>query len=209
MVSEAYEKRNRSFFSLATLGNLGLTAAFFGFFYLIWTTSLELETQLRSSTDEFAVAHNLQVEYKMEVQEWKDLLLRSTDAASLQQNWKEYEQQYRKVADAASSALQRSDVQAVNEKLRTFLNGHEANRERYQASADLFARSGFDVHKADAEVKGIDRPLLAVLEEADAAMQHEKELIDAREIARARNRIEQSLIALALIALVVVWRPRN
>jgi hypothetical protein len=47
-----------------------------------------------------------------------------------------------------------------------------------------------------------------MLEAADEEMQHEKKLINGRMIAKARNQIEQSLMALILMALVVVWRAK-
>lgn len=65
------------------------------------------------------------------------------------------------------------------------------------------------MHKADANVKGIDRPLLEILEVADIEMQEEKQNINGRLIAKARNHIEQSLMALALLALVVIWWPKS
>lgn len=193
----------------ALLAKSGLTAAFFVFFYLIWQAISGLEQQLKSNTDQFAAAHNLQVEYKLEVQEWKDLLLRSSDRASLDKHWAIFEQQQRKVADAATAAFKASDVRAVNVKLQSFLDAHANNLALYRESAELLVKHGYDPQRADQAVKGIDRPLLTLLEEADEAMQLEKELIDGRLIAKARNRVEQALVALALIALFAVWRPRS
>ncbi|HLP97987.1 MAG TPA: hypothetical protein VK149_06045 [Sideroxyarcus sp.] len=164
---------------------------------------------MKSNTDQFAVAHNLQVEYKLEIQEWKDLLLRSADRASLDKHWAIFEKQHRKVAEAAAAATKASDVRAINVKLQSFLDAHASNLAQYRASTELLVKHGYDPQQADQVVKGIDRPLLTLLEEADEAMQQEKESIDGRQIAKARNRIEQGLMALALIALVVVWRPRH
>lgn len=193
----------------AMLAKAGLTVAFLAFFYLIWSAISGLELQLKSNSDQFAAAHNLQVEYKLEVQEWKDLLLRSTDSTSLDKHWATYERQHRKVAEAAAAAIKGSDVRAINVKLQSFLDAHANNLAQYRESTALLVKYGYDPQKADQAVKGIDRPLLTFLEESDDAMQLEKELVDGRQIAKARNRIEQSLIALVLIALVVVWRPRS
>jgi methyl-accepting chemotaxis protein-1 (serine sensor receptor) len=208
MVSTEFEARRRSVFSWGALAKLGLTAAFCAWFYMIWTSIDELEGRLKATTDPYAVAHNLQADYKMEVQEWKNLLLRSTDRASLDKNWQAYEQQYLKVAAAAEAGMRQTDVRAVNVKLQSFVDAHKENHEQYRKDTEVFARSGFDPRKADTEVKGIDRPLLVLLEAADEAMQHEKELIDGRMIAKVRNQIEQSLMALIVMVLVVVWRAR-
>ncbi|MFH2134215.1 MAG: hypothetical protein ABII81_03430 [Pseudomonadota bacterium] len=208
MVSTEYASRRRSILSWGTLAKLGLTAAFFAWFYLIWTSTDELDRRLNATVDPFAVAHDLQVEYKLEVQEWKNLLLRSSDRSSLDKNWRIYEQQYRKVAEAAEAGLKQSDVRAINVKLQSFIDAHKENFSKYEKDKEIFARNGYDPRKADANVKGIDRPLLEILEAADEEMQHEKKLINGRMIAKARNQIEQSLMALILMILVVVWRAK-
>jgi hypothetical protein len=208
MVSTEFEARRRSIFSWGTLAKLGLTAAFFAWFYLIWTSTDELEKRLNATEDPFAAAHAVQADYKMEVQEWKNLLLRSTDRPSLDKNWRAYEQQYRKVAEAAEAGLKQSDVRAVNVKLQSFIEAHRDNYLHYTKEKETYAQSGDDPRKADSEVRGIDRPLMEVLEAADEAMQYEKKLINGRLIAKARNQIEQSLMALILMVLVVVWRAR-
>ncbi|MDP2761912.1 MAG: hypothetical protein Q8O64_16225 [Sideroxyarcus sp.] len=208
-MDEKFASRRRSIFSMGLLARLGLTAAFFVWFYLIWNSTAELERQLSANTDQFAVVHNLQVEYKVEVQEWKNLLLRSNNRDSLDKYWRIYGTQYRKVDDAAKAGLGRSDVRSINVKLQAFIEDHEANLLQYKKSAELLAQQDFDVHKADANVQGIDRPLLEILEAADAGMQQEKENINGRLIANARNRVEKSLMALALLALVVIWWPKS
>lgn len=208
MVSTEYEEHRRSIFSWGTLAKLGLIAAFLGWFYLIWTSTDALEKRLNATEDPFVAAHDLQVAYKLEVQEWKNLLLRSTDQNSLEKNWQTFEQQFRKVATAAETALKQSDVRAINVKLQTFIEAHQSNFEKYRKDKVSLAANGFDPRKADAQVKGIDRPLLEMLQAADDEMQHEKELINGRMIAEARNRIEQSLMALVVMVLAVVWRAK-
>ena len=209
MVRAIIESRRRSIFSWGTLARVGLTAAFFLWFYLIWNSTAELDKQLTSNTDQFAVVRNLQVEYKNEIQEWKNLLLRSNSQDSLEKNWLAFEMQYRKVADAAKEGVARNDVRAINQKLKAFIEAHEANYLQYKKSTEILTKTGFDPRRADAQVKGIDRPLLEILAAADAAIQDEKMNINARLIAKARTQIEQSLIALIFIVLIVVWRPRS
>lgn len=199
----------RSIFSWGNLARLAVTAGFFLWFYLIWSSIANLDGQLKSITVQFAAAHDLQVEYKTEIQEWKNLLLRSNSQASLEKNWHAFERQYQKVADAATEGMLHSDVRAINVKLAAFIEAHRTNYELYKKSSGILARNGFDVRSADASVSGIDRPLLEILDAADVEMQAEKNNINQRLIAKARNRIEQSLVALALMVLILVWRPKS
>lgn len=203
------ERSKPSLLSLDTLERVGLTAAFCFFMYLIWSSSSALERELNAATDKFALVHNLQVEYKSEIQEWKNLLLRSTNQSSLEQNWRTFEKQHQKVAEAAKQGMLNNDVRAINVKLQAFLDAHNANFLVYRKSSEILARQNFDPREADASVKGIDRPLLEILEAADAEMQDEKLRTNGRLIAKSNNRIDQSLVALFLLMLIAIWRPRR
>jgi len=203
------ERRKNAFFSMDTFEKIGLTAAFCVFLYLIWSSSSELESQLKSNTDQFSVVHDLQIEYKSEVQDWKNVLLRSDSQASLTQNWTSFEKQHQKVADAAKQGILQNDVRAINVKLQAFLEAHDANLALYKKSSEVLAQQNFDPHQADASVKGIDQPLLKILEEADAEMDDEKMRTSGRLIAKSNSRIEQGLVALFLLMLIAIWRPRR
>lgn len=203
------ERRKNAFLSIETLERVGLTVAFGFFLYLIWDSSAQLESQLKANTDQFAVVHDLQIEYKSEVQDWKNVLLRSDSQASLTQNWTSFEKQHQKVADAAKQGILQNDVRAINVKLQAFLEAHDANLALYKKSSEVLAQQNFNPHQADASVKGIDQPLLKILEEADAEMDDEKMRANGRLIAKSNNRIEQSLVALFLLMLIAIWRPRH
>ncbi len=202
-------ENRRSIFTWGNLARLAFTAGFFLWFYLIWSSIANLDGQLKSNTVQFAAAHDLQVEYKTEIQEWKNVLLRSNSQASLEKNWHAFERQYQKVADAAAEGMLHSDVRAINVKLAAFIEAHRTNYELYKKGSGILARNGFDARPADTSVSGIDRPLLEILDAADVAMQEEKNNINQRLIAKARNRIEQSLVALVLMVLILVWRPKS
>lgn len=203
------ERSKSSLLSLDTLERVGLTAAFCFFMYLIWSSSSALEGELNAATDKFALVHNLQVEYKSEIQEWKNLLLRSTNQSRLEQNWRTFEKQHQKVAEAVKQGMLNNDVRAINVKLQAFLDAHNANFLVYRESSEILAKQNFDPRQADANVKGIDRPLLEILEAGDAEMQDEKLRTNGRLIAKSNNRIDQSLIALFLLMLIAIWRPRH
>lgn len=203
------ERRKNAFFSLDTFEKVGLTAAFCFFLYLIWSSSAELETQLKSSAEQFAVVHDLQIEYKSEVQDWKNVLLRSDSRESFDKNWHDFESQFQKVANAAKQGILQNDVRAINVKLQAFVEAHDANLIQYKKSGELLVQQNFNPHQADASVKGIDQPLLKILEEADAEMEDEKIRTNGRLIAKSNGRIEQSLVALFLLMLIAIWRPRH
>jgi methyl-accepting chemotaxis protein len=192
-----------------TLARIAFTAIFFYWLYLIWTSTADLNVKLDATTDRITATHNIQVEFKNEVQLWKDLLLRSNSRETLQQNWNSYEAQYLKVAAEAERITTLSDVRAIRQQMKSFIDAHAVNHEKYKNSVDLLIKNKFDSTQADAAVKGIDQPIQEYLEVVELDMLSEERRIKDGLIAKARNQIEQSLFALAFIGLLAVWLPKH
>ncbi len=202
------EGKKGKIFSWNTAGRIGFTAIFFFWIYMIWNSTSDLDAKLNAATDQNTAIHNIQVDFKNEVQLWKDLLLRSTNQDTLNKNWAAYEVQYQKVVGEAQEILRVSETPTVNEQVKMFVEAHAANHEMYKSGVDLLIKSKFDPHPADAMVKGIDHPLLEHLEAAEVGMLDDKKRINKALVDTARNNIEQNLFALAFLALLAVWMPR-
>ena len=202
-------ERSRFFKSpWATVGRMGFSALFFFWVYLIWNSAAGLNSQLEAPTDRLTAIHDIQVEYKKEIQEWKDLLLRSNSQETFDQHWRTFGAQYQKVAAAAQDIIANNDEQTIDEPMKIFLAAHAANYEQYKNSAIILIKNKFDASKADAAVQGVDRPLLDQLEVAETNMLGEKKRLTDNTVARTRNQIEQSLFALAFIGMLAVWMPK-
>lgn len=202
------EGKKGKIFSWNTVGRIGFTAIFFFWIYMTWNSTSDLDAKLNAATDQNTAIHNIQVDFKNEVQLWKDLLLRSTNQDTLNKNWAAYEVQYQKVVAEAQEILRVSETPTVNEQIKIFVEGHAANYEMYKKGMDLLIKSKFNPHPADAMVKGIDHPLLEHLEAAEVDMLDDKKRINKALVDTARNNIEQNLFALAFLALLAVWMPR-
>jgi len=202
------EEIKRPLVSRTVLVKLAISAAFLFWVYIIWSSTTDLNRQMKDVSGQSLAVHNLQVDYKNEVQEWKNVLLRSNDRESLDRNWKTFETQHQKVATASQDIARQYDVRAISMHIQTFAAAHAENFERYKDSKEVLIKSSFNPQQADTAVKGIDRPLLEELESAAVAVQDETKNIEDRLTAKARSQIEQSLLILALIALLVVWMPK-
>lgn len=202
------EGTKSKFYSWSTAGRIGFTGIFFFWICMIWMSTADLDAKLNAATDQNTAIHNIQVEFKNEVQDWKDLLLRSTNQDTLSKNWQSYETQHQKVAAEAQDIIRLSETPAVNDQVRAFADVHAANHVQYKKSLDLLIKNSFDPHQADAAIKGIDRPLLDQLEAAETSMVEDKKRIDKGLVDQARNNIEQKLIALAFLSILAVWLPR-
>ncbi len=203
-------KEGSKFFSSrwGTVARLGITAIIVFWLYSIWIGTTGLNEQLNAAANRFSAISNLEVEYKIEVQEWKNVLLRSTNRDTLEKNWRTYENQYQKVAAAAQAVIARNEVRRIHEQMRIFADAHAANHEKYANSVEILIKSGYDPHPADAAVKGVDRPLLEQLAAANADMQDERIRLNENLTAKARTQLEESMFALAFIGLLAVWLPK-
>jgi methyl-accepting chemotaxis protein len=98
------------------------------------------------------------VEFKIQVQEWKNVLLRGQDSANLERYWSQYEAQERKVQDRLGELIQVAAadpaLQAQVERLRS---EHQSLGANYRKGRDAFVAAGADAQAGDAAVKGIDR----------------------------------------------------
>jgi len=152
-----------------------------------------------------------QVEFKTQVQEWKNVLLRGSDAAQLDK--------YRSAFRTSSAA-----VDAAIDSLRTlasrdaeaarladgFLAAHKAMNEKYEhALAGFAAGGGVDVASADAAVKGQDRaPTEGLTKLADHASKRSTAVVTASAERAADQRRLLLVVALAVLGLAVAltWR---
>lgn len=193
----------------ATFARIIFTVVFFFWLYWIATSTKDLDDKINAAADRYTTIDSLQIEYKDEIQAWKDLLLRSNNRDTLNHNWLIYEAQYQKVAAAAQDIIAHNELRSINQKMRSFLDAHTVNHEKYKDSALVLINSKYIPGPADAAIKGIDRPLLDILKSANEDMRDEKKRDNDSLIAQARNKIEQSLFALGFIGLLAIWMPKH
>lgn len=141
----------------------------------------------------------IQVNFKKQVQAWKDVLLRGKEDASLAKYEQEYRAQSALVDDSAASlAAQIHDAEALG-ALKDFVEQHQVLNRQYEAAlADFKTSRDFTV--ADAALKGKDRmPTDSLDKVADRLM----------ELAASRSVAEQTHLhreqGVALVVLIGIW----
>ncbi|WP_165680928.1 methyl-accepting chemotaxis protein [Metapseudomonas otitidis] len=100
------------------------------------------------------------VEFKVQVQEWKNVLLRGKDPAALAKYWGQFEDQERKVQDILGKLVNEArdmgdrDLQTQVERLRS---EHQSLGAAYRKGREAFLAAGADPSAGDKAVQGIDR----------------------------------------------------
>ena len=115
-------------------------------------------------------AANILVNFKLQVQEWKDILLRGKDPEKLEKGWAAFEKQER-IVDTQTKALlasldASSDQNSTRALVEQFANAHVSMGDGYRKGLEAFKAAGFEPTAGDKAVAGVDREPARLLGEA-------------------------------------------
>jgi len=175
------------------------------------------QVSMRSTTQAFRLtldrdvraldqARVMQLTFKKQVQEWKDVLLRGHEEA----NYNKYrdaffakEAKVDSLADALAGIKLDAEAQGI---VKEFRDAHAQMGQSYREALKVFAASGgSDPHAADAMVKGQDRAPTDLLDKLASHLSDTMNAAVAREVASAalQSRIGFGLaLALAVVLLL-------
>ena len=152
---------------LAFAASLTLMSA--GAFYGIHTLNNAIETYRFTVQDAAAnermVSATL-VEFKLQVQEWKDALLRGKDPQKLDRYWSAFQKREHTVDDLAAALekkLPEGDARAL---VQQFAAAHTAMGLGYRKGFEAFKAAGADPVAGDTQVAGVDRAPAQLLDRA-------------------------------------------
>ena len=113
-----------------------------------------LSQEVRQEAD----ARTMQVTFKKQVQEWKDVLLRGSDPAALKKYRDAFEARAQDVDDQSVALLHSVNDPQVREMVAEFAASHQTMDEAYRSALVEFQKSGgLKFADADRQVKGQDR----------------------------------------------------
>jgi methyl-accepting chemotaxis protein len=142
---------------------------------------------------------------KLQVQEWKNVLLRGKDPAKLNQYWSQFETLHRDIQQQGAK-LDRTLEGKSREKVAAFLSAHEHAFGRYKAGLEAFRAADFDPVAGDTAVTGIDREPSTLLAES-AYLISERVAQDTKHnlaVSGSVSRWANGLIILGAIAVVLL-----
>ncbi|PTU76214.1 methyl-accepting chemotaxis protein [Pseudomonas mangrovi] len=156
------------------------------------------------------LADEINLEFKIQVQEWKNVLLRGQDRANLDRYWGQFETQERKIQELLARLANADGTDAaLRQQVERLRSEHQSLGSAYRKGRDAFLAAGADPQAGDAAVKGIDRAtteqLSALVDELHGISDSQAEIINQR----AQSTILWgSLLMLAsavLVGLFALW----
>ncbi|MDY7565653.1 methyl-accepting chemotaxis protein [Pseudomonas sp. RTC3] len=148
------------------------------------------------------------LQFKIQVQEWKNVLLRGKEPAELNKYWGQFEERQREVQDILGRLANQTppELKTRIEKLR---EAHQVLGTAYQKGRDAFIASNGDPVVGDTAVKGMDRPASEQMSELVAQLREQgsqqSEHISADANQTILLGIAVMLVSGLLIGLLSLW----
>ena len=143
-------------------------------------------------------------DFKKQVQEWKDTLLRGATPELLDKHWGAFQRAEQKVDDEAGKlSTSVSDPEAAK-LLTQFVEAHKQMGAAYRAGFEQFKSANFDSKVGDKAVAGIDRAPTELLTKAKDLIQADAASVAATAATHGRRGIYMALAMMVLVTLAAL-----
>lgn len=105
-------------------------------------------------------------DFKVQAQEWKNVLVRGHTTQDRERYWQAFEQQEQAIQANSQLLLAGLEPGAARTLVQQFQQSHQAMGKAYREGLRQFEDSGYDPRAGDARVRGIDREATTLLEQA-------------------------------------------
>ncbi|KRC24838.1 methyl-accepting chemotaxis protein [Acidovorax sp. Root217] len=137
--------------------------------------------------------------FKVQVQEWKNVLIRGKDPAQLTRYWAAFEKQEKSVSDQAQKLLAALPPGEGREHVAKFALAHERMGTAYRKGFEAFKAAGQDVEAGDKAVQGMDREPSQLLDQAGELIGKASSEVADRAAATAQRATTISLAVMLVV----------
>ncbi|TQM06557.1 methyl-accepting chemotaxis protein-1 (serine sensor receptor) [Pseudoxanthomonas sp. 3HH-4] len=174
---------------------------------------LSLSTEVPEEVAQAAEGERLSRDFRVQVQEWKNILIRGHDEEQRTKYVGAFDQKGREVAALAKTLSSGIADPQARRLAADFAIQHRELEGNYRAALVQFAAAGYDTQEGDRLVKGMDRQLGETLE---ALVARTKAIADAAVVARSQEARRMlvacaalSVVAAVVLVLVLAWWIRR
>ncbi len=150
------------------------------------------------------------LQFKIQVQEWKNVLLRGKQPQEMNKYWQQFEDRQRDVQNILGELVQIPGLDAsLKSRVQRLAQEHLALGQAYQKARDAYVAGGADPSAGDAAVKGFDRAASEQMSELVVELRKQGQQ-QSQQISLAADRtvwlgILVMLISGLLIGLLSLW----
>ncbi len=124
------------------------------------------QTTVAQSFEHERMAAGMLNDFKVQVQEWKNVLLRGKDPAQLTRFWTAFEKQEKAIKEEAQKLIAALPPGEGRERVQQFAQAHERMGGAYRKGFDAFKAADHDPQVGDKAVAGMDREPSQLLDQA-------------------------------------------
>ena len=147
-------------------------------------------------------AQDVLSDFKTQVQEWKNVLIRGSDADQLEKYWTRFQEREASIQSQLDDLIPRIQEPQAKKLISDFKQAHREMGRAYRDGFEAFTRSGFDPSAGDKAVQGIDREPARLIEDATTAVREDS--LARAEILNTVVTERSWLVAGLLIAAIVL-----
>jgi methyl-accepting chemotaxis protein-1 (serine sensor receptor) len=140
--------------------------------------------------------------FKVQVQEWKNTLLRGKSPAHLEETWRAFEQREAEVATLARELAAAMPAGEGRARIERFAQAHATTGKGYRKGLAAFKESNLDPAAGDAAVAGMDRAPSTLLAEASRVIAAESAAVSAAADAQGRRATLLGMLLMGAAALL-------
>lgn len=130
---------------------------------MMWSSVQLFQVDVAAKIKDRRTTLMMQVDFKEQVQEWKNTLLRGTDPDAREKHWNAFQKQEANVRKHAAELRKRIAEPKAQELLDQFITAHDGMAAGYRKGYQAFAEGNYDHKLGDKAVRGIDRAPIQLL----------------------------------------------
>ena len=159
-----------------------------------------LDTTIRYERD----ISQLNLSFKTQVQEWKNVLLRGKDPEKYQKHWGQFTTLQNEIQSQGQSLASKLPNDESKKLLEGFLRAHAAAYTKYEAGVSAFKAADFDASVGDKAVTGIDREPSKMLSECTSFISKQADETNAEINNSSANVVFWSTLLVAGFGLAII-----
>lgn len=195
--------RNKLLFITGIGTALILSASLWGL-YRAWENEQAFLHTIDVHVSNETKAQQMATDFKIQVQEWKNVLLRGHNPEKRDKYWAKFNQRHNLIQEEGKELLQTVDVESIKDKIKAFLKTHQSLYPLYSKGRDAFIQSGFDHKAGDKAVSGIDREPTKQLLGLSAVLERvtESQIEDSK--TASINALEITLVSIVIAIILSI-----